>query len=56
MIGQQILVPSRDHSYREASIRLTKVVYNLKRKEYFEYHGEEFLEDGDIVKEVLVAD
>ena len=51
----KILVPSHDHRYREAVIKKTKVVYNHIFKEWYEYHGDEYLDEGDEVFEVNVA-
>ena len=52
----KVLIPSFDHSYREATIRRIKVVYNKKYREYSEYHGEEYLDEGDEVVEMDVAE
>lgn len=52
----KVLVPDSDHSYREATIRKMKVVYNKKYRAYSEYVGDEYLEDGDTVIEMEVVD
>jgi hypothetical protein len=52
----KVLIPSDDHSYREATVRKVKVVYNKQHKEYSEYHGDEYLEEGDAVVEMEVAE
>lgn len=51
-----VLIPTTDHSYREAVVIKTKVVYNKKYREYYEYHGDEYLGEGDEVVEMDVAD
>jgi hypothetical protein len=52
----KVLIPGIDHSYREAVIRRVKVVYNKKYRAYSEYAGDEYLEDGDEVVEMDVAE
>lgn len=52
----KILVPSHDHQYREATVRKMKAVYNHIYKEWHEYAGDEYLDEGDEVFEVDVAD
>jgi hypothetical protein len=52
----KVLVPISDHSYREATVRKIKVVYNKKYRAYSEYVGEDHLEDGDEVIEMDVAE
>lgn len=52
----KVLVPDADHSYREATVRKTKVVYNKKYRVYSEYAGDDYLEDGDEVVEMDVAE
>ena len=47
----QVLVESDDHSYREATIRRMKVVYNQFTGIYSEYFDDNYLEDGDEVVE-----
>lgn len=51
----KILVPSHDHRYREAIVKKTKAVYNHIYKEWYEYHGDEYINEGDEVFEVNVA-
>lgn len=51
----KILVLGSDHRYREAVIRTIKVVYNRECNEYFEYVGDEYLDDFDEVLEMNVA-
>lgn len=51
----KILVPSHDHQYREATVSKMKVVYNNIYKEWYEYHGDDYLDEGDEVLEMDVA-
>lgn len=53
---EAILISTDDHGYREAKVVETKVVYNKKRRQYSEYAGDEYLEDGDEIVIRLVAE
>ena len=52
----KVLIPSSDHGYLEATIRRRKVVYNKKYKQYSEYYDDEYLNEGDEVVEMDVAE
>lgn len=52
----KVLIPSDDHSYRVGSVKKMKVVYNNRYLSYSEYAGDEYLEDGDVVVEMDVAE
>lgn len=52
----KVLVPDSDHSYQKAVVRKMKVVYNKKYHEYSEYYGDDYLDDGDEVVEMDVAE
>jgi hypothetical protein len=52
----KVLIPGTDHSYREAVVKRINVVYNKKYREYSEYHGDDYLGDGDEVVEMDVAE
>ena len=52
--GLYILVPSSDHSYVLMRLAKTKVVKNYGY--YREYYDGDMLEDGDVVKEMWVAE
>jgi hypothetical protein len=54
-MSDAVLVPSHDHQYRKATVRKIKVVYNKKYREWYEYHGDEYLNEGDEVMEMNVA-
>ena len=54
--NDEVLVPGNDHSYRVAQIRTAKATWNPAAREWFEYVGDEYLEDGEIVVEVSVVD
>ena len=43
-------------SYRIATVRKIKVVYNKKYRSYSEYAGDDYLEEGDEVVEMDVAE
>lgn len=51
-----VLIPTTDHSYIEAVVIKTKVVYNKKYREYYEYHGDEYLGEDEQVLEMDVAE
>jgi hypothetical protein len=51
-----VLVPANDHSYREARVRMTSVVWNARTRTYSEYVGDEYLEPGETVVQRPVAD
>lgn len=52
----QVLIPDGDHGYNVARIRKQKVVWNEKYKVYTEYVGDEYLDEGDEVIELEVAE
>lgn len=52
----KVLIPTNDHGYREATVRITKVVYNKRYRSYTEYFGDDFLEEGDEVIEMQVVE
>ena len=52
----KVLIATEDHSYREALVRHIKVVHNPAQRQYYEYHGDEYLEPGDLVVEMAVAE
>jgi len=52
----KVLIPEADHSYREATVKKIKVVYNQKYRTHTEYAGDEYLEDDEIVIEAQVAE
>lgn len=52
----QVLIPNGDHGYYVARIRKQKVVYNKKYEVYTEYMGDEYLDEGDEVIELDVAE
>ncbi len=62
--NNQYLVPGFDHSYeiREADesvvneMECITVVYNIKVNMFFEYLGDEYLEDGDIYVDAPILD
>lgn len=46
----KILVSGRDHDYYEARlVEDVEVVYNKKYDTYKEYHGPDYLQEGDVV-------
>lgn len=45
----RVLVPSHDHGYTMATTYTGKAIYNKNTCEWSEYHGEEYLQDGDKV-------
>lgn len=51
----EVLVPQYDHQYCMMTVQKGKAVWNDKYGTWTEYHGEEYLQDGDKVKEVLIA-
>ena len=51
-----ILIPSSDHSYSVVRMVKKKAVYNYKSRSYAEFVGDDYLEDGDIVVDALVAE
>jgi hypothetical protein len=53
---KKVLVSAHDHGYREAYVTRMKVVYNTKYQEWYEYHGDEYLSEGDTVLEMDVVD
>lgn len=44
-----LLIEGGDHKYIKARIRKVKVSFNTKTKEYFEYCGDEYLEENEVV-------
>lgn len=53
---QRVLVLDDDHSYREASIVEKKVVFDTEYKQYFEYFGDEYLGNKEVVVTKLVVE
>lgn len=56
MREDEVLVESDDHSYRVARVMTRKVVYNTETRSFFEYHGDEHLEENETVVEARVAE
>lgn len=52
----QVLVPAHDHSYRVANLSEGKAVFNPRYNTWSEYHGDEYLDEGDIVVDVRIAE
>lgn len=53
---KKILMLESDHRYREVFITTKKVVFNRKENVYFEYFGDEYLEDNEVVVELEVVE
>jgi hypothetical protein len=53
---QTVLVQAEDHSYRLVTIRKIKVTWNSHDRTYYEYAGDEYLGEGDEVREMDVAE
>ncbi len=53
--GMSVLVPDDDHSFSKAPVNSETVTYNKKTRSYYEYAGDDYLEDGDIKKEMYVV-
>lgn len=51
----QILVPASDHTYRCMDVETAKVVFNKETREWLEYHGDEYLDENDVVLNAPVA-
>lgn len=51
-----VLVPNGDHGYYVAHVHKQKVVWNKTYKHYSEYMGDEYLDEGDEVIEMEVAE
>ena len=51
-----ILIPSSDHSYSVVRMVKKKAVYSHKSRSYAEFVSDDYLEDGDIVVDALVAE
>lgn len=49
-----LLIPSHDHSYRAASVQVTKAEYHPREKMFNEYHGDQHLSSGSKVIDVIV--
>lgn len=54
--NMQVLIPDHDDGYYVAIVRKQKVVYNKKYEVYTEYVGDEYLDEGDEVIEMEVAE
>ena len=50
----RVLVPGHDHFYRWADLRHQKVC--VKGRDAYEYHGDEYVDDGFRVEEHWVAE
>ena len=53
---KKVLIPGSDHQYREVYIKTKKVAFNRKENTYFEYFGDEYLEEGEEFVERDVAE
>ena len=57
VIPLKVLVPGPDHSYSWARLHLTKVcVSDYSQRFIYEYHGDDFVEDGFRVEEHWVVE
>ena len=54
-VGTSILVPYSDHEYEIKTLVKRKAVYNQYSYRWYEYAGEEYLEEGEEVHTVWVA-
>ena len=50
-----VFVPGHDHDFSPLTIADEKIVYNAKFGHWGEYHGEEYLDEGDIILDAKVA-
>ena len=50
-----VLVAGDDHNFVPHYVSETKVTYNPTYGVYFEYHGDEYLDEGEIVVTARVA-
>lgn len=51
----EVLIPCGDHGYRIGDIVNAKAVWSEKHYEWKEYVGDSYLEEGDVVLDVMVA-
>lgn len=55
-MGETVLIPNGDHSYREAYVTRAKVVWNTCTRSWSEYVGDEYLDENESVYEKKVAE
>ena len=54
-LKDKVLVPGPDHSYTPMNVGMADVVYNETDKTFTEYHGDDYLSEGDIVIKARTA-